>query len=59
MKCKTVKRFFDIEAKCQREVGDTFECSAERFKAINSTAHGTLAEEVKATRSRKKASEEE
>lgn len=47
MKARVVSEFLDVEAKCDRSVGDEFECSKERFDAINSTKFGTLVEEVK------------
>ncbi len=54
MKAKCIFPFFDYEAKCDREVGDVWECSKERFEAMNATAFGILVEEVKEKKAPKK-----
>lgn len=46
MKVKTVVDFIDKEAKVNRAVGEVFECSKERFAAINGTQYGVLIEQV-------------
>lgn len=46
MKVKTVKPFLDREAKCDRAIGDEFECSKARFDAINAAGFGVLVEQI-------------
>ena len=50
MKAKAIKKFYDIEAGVDRAADDEFECTEARFKAINSTQYGVLAEKVAAPR---------
>lgn len=53
MKVKAIRDFQDLEEQVDRKVGDTWECSQERFEAINSTVYGTLAEKVAPRRTKK------
>lgn len=46
MKAKVIVPFTDLKAGCERERGDVFECSKERFAEINSAAAIPLAEEI-------------
>lgn len=45
MIAECVVRFKDLEARKMREVGERFEVSAERFKALNSTRYGQVVRE--------------
>ena len=45
MKVASIFPFFDADKKCKRRIGDSWECSKERFEAINSTVFGTLVKE--------------
>ena len=53
MKVVCAESFFDLEEKVMREKGDTFDCTAQRLKAINGTKYGTLAEKAPAKREAK------
>ena len=46
MKANTIRPFLDLEENVDRHVGDVFDVTKERFKAINSTSFGTLVEAV-------------
>lgn len=46
MKAKAIVPFFDKVAEVTRSMGEEFECSDARFKEINSTEFGILAEAV-------------
>ena len=46
MRVECVRRFKDLEAGTFREVGATFEVSAERFDAINSAGYGRLVQKA-------------
>lgn len=45
MIAECVVRFKDLEARKMREVGELFEVSGERFKALNSTKYGEVVRE--------------
>lgn len=45
MIAECVVRFKDLEARKMREVGELFEVSAERFKALNATKYGEVVRE--------------
>ena len=47
MKAECITKFKDIDAGRIREVGERFELTPERFKAINSAGHGKLIREVR------------
>lgn len=53
MTAECIVTFKDLEAGKLREVGERFEVTPERFKAINSTKYGTLAKEVETPKSEK------
>lgn len=59
MKARAVRLFSDIEAGCDRKPGDVFECSEERFAALNSTRYGVLVEKAAAPKKARKARNEE
>ena len=61
MKVKAIAGFFDIEAGVDRAIGDEFEATEQRFKAINAAGYGDLVKKVAAPRKKaaKKADEEE
>lgn len=42
MMAKAEVRFYDIEARADRNPGETFEVSRERFDALNGTEYGVL-----------------
>lgn len=46
MKARCTTPFYDKKAKVDRDVGDVFECTAARFKEVNSTEFGELAVKV-------------
>lgn len=46
MLIRCVFPFVDSEANASREIGDSWEVSEERFKAINATVYGVLVEAV-------------
>lgn len=46
MKVKTLVPFDDLEGGFMRHVGDTFECSQARYKALISSEYGVLVESV-------------
>ena len=46
MKARCTAPFYDKKAKTDRDIGDVFECTPARFKEINSTEFGELAEKV-------------
>lgn len=46
MEARCVTPFFDKQEGKDREPGEVFECTDERFKAINATEFGVLAEAV-------------
>ena len=46
MKVKVLQPFYDFKEGVARKVGDTFSCSNERFKKINSTKFGKMVEAV-------------
>ena len=52
-KVKALKKFYDIEAGSDRLPGDSWEVTAERAKALNTTQYGELVEVTKATKARK------
>lgn len=47
MKAKCIKGFRDLKAGVLRSEGETFEVTAERFKALNGSKYGQLVREVK------------
>lgn len=49
-KVKALKKFYDVEAKLDREPGDSWDVTAERATALNSTQYGELVEVAKAAR---------
>lgn len=62
MKVKVVSPFRDLQENLDRKRGDEFECTEERFNAINATEYGILVEPAeqplpKVTRRRAKKSE--
>lgn len=65
MKVTCVYPFFDAQERVDREVGDSWECSEERFSEMNATVFGKLVEEVaeapkpRATKTRKQKATEE
>lgn len=50
MKAKTIKLFFDVKAETDRQVGEVFECTEERFKEILAAWPEPLVERVSAPR---------
>ena len=58
MKVKCIKTFRDVQEGVTRSVGETFEVTTERFRAINATKYGQLVQEVRQRR-RKPAETEE
>lgn len=53
MKVKVVRKFRDKHTNLLHEIDETLEITKERFKEINSTAHGTLVEEIKEVKKKK------
>lgn len=47
MIAKTIRRFYDKQAKVMREADEEFEVTGERLKEINSTKYRVLVEAVK------------
>lgn len=52
MTVECIVQFKDIKANKVREVGERFEVTSERMKAINSTKYGELVREVKTRKSK-------
>lgn len=50
MKARAIIPFYDLKEQVDRDKGDEFECSEARFKEINSTQFGTIAEKVPAAK---------
>lgn len=53
MKVRAIAPFYDLKEKCDRKPAEVFDCTEARFKELNTTEYGTLAERVEEKQTRK------
>lgn len=46
MRVEVVRKFYDLEKKVDREVGEKFAVTKERFEQLNSTKYGELVRDL-------------